>query len=113
MLSWYGQLYMGEGAAKYARRIRRRADAGKTDVGHWFITLASNGSDELDLIPGWLLSQKNFRARVPMIVGIAADRREALDLVVRIADECYRATGDANIREWLLSRERKKQAGVR
>ncbi len=104
MLSWYEPLYIGDSTGRYAGRIRKRLDAGRTDVGHYLITLASNGTDELDIIPSGLLTQSFLRERLPMIVGVASGRKEALRLVTAIAGDCVRQTGDVRIREWLTEK---------
>ena len=106
MLSWYEPLYIGGSTGRYARKIRRRLDSGKTDVGHYLITIASNGTDELDIVQSGLLSQTILRSRLPMIVGLASGRKEALDLAAVIAEDCLRETGDVRIRKWLTEKAR-------
>lgn len=100
-LRWRKDLYIGEGAAPDLRRIRKRLDADRTVSGFHLITLASNENDELDIIRSELVSQKALRERLPMIVGVAAGRSEALEMVVKIADECMRDTGGPGIRRYL------------
>ncbi len=101
-LTWNKTLYVGTEASKYEKRIRKRLDRGKSVIGHYLITIAEGQNDELDLISTTLLTQDILRARIPLIVGLAYDRREALDLLVRITDDCVRETGGAQIRKWLL-----------
>ena len=102
MLEWYDPLYVGDGVRRYVRKIKKRISSGRTDVGHYLITLAANGTDELDIISTTFLEQKILRDHLPMIVGIAADRKEAIGLAVRITSDCLESTGDVHIREWLL-----------
>ena len=100
-LRWRKDLYIGEGAAPELRRIKRRLDADRTVSGFHLITLASNENDELDIIRSEFVSQRALRERLPLIVGVASGRREALDIVVKIADECVRDTGGPGIRRYL------------
>lgn len=100
-MNWYEQLYIGERVLPYAKKIRKRLDAGQTDLGHYVITLASNPADLLDMMSTSFLTQESLRSRLPMIVGIAADRAEAEELVMNIVNDCVRETGGTDIRKYL------------
>ena len=105
MLKWYKELYIGKHAEKRINRIQNRIDRGKRLPRIWLISLAANGRDQLDIFDARNLYQPAFRARCPMIVGVAADYGEALELVIRMADDVYRSRGDGNIRAWVEGRE--------
>lgn len=101
-LLWSASLYTGDEIRRYEKKIRKKLNAGKTVIGHYLITIASNGKDELDIIPTSLLAQQALCGHLPMIVGLAYDRKEAMELVVRIVNDCMEKTGRPEIRKWLL-----------
>ena len=100
-LKWRDPLYVGESAKRSERRIRRRLDAGRADVGHYVVTLAANGVDELDVVGTGFLAQDALRDRLPLIVGLAGSRKEALGLVRTMAEDCVRETGGVRLRAYL------------
>ncbi|MDO5703417.1 MAG: hypothetical protein Q4G47_08700, partial [Lachnospiraceae bacterium] len=97
-VTWYKKLYVGQGMKKCAKRVRRQLDRGIIKKHCYVITLASNGVDCLDIIPSVFLRQKTLMNRLPMVVGLASSKDEAVDLVRMIAVDCLIATGDADIR---------------
>lgn len=109
MLKWYSGLYVGEQARRRINRIQKKIEHGRHMPDVWLISLASNGRDQLDIFDARDLLQPAFRARCPMIVGVAYDRYEAIQLVVRMAEEAYAERQDGNIRAWLEQMEEKAQ----
>lgn len=104
MLRWYNNLYLGNTVTGQEKKLMRRLEKGKPVPGVWLVTIASNEKNNLDLIPSELLLQKVFRAHCPMIVGIGFTKVEAMEILLRIAQEVYRDTENMNIRVWLLER---------
>ena len=100
-LKWSTNLYVGPSVARYSRRIRKRLDEGKSDVGHYLLTLAANENDELDILETFFLSQETIRDRLPAIVGIAGTKKEALELARKITEDCVQETGGADLRRYL------------
>ena len=101
MLTWYDPLYVGPKAAGDVRKMRKKLDRRKRDSGHYLITFASNGVDELDIIHSGFLSSESVYDHLPMIVGVAADKQEALSVAGRIIEDCIRYTGDTRVRAFL------------
>ena len=104
MLSFYKPLYTDVSLADRADRICRMLARGKTDTGCYVITLASNGTDHLDIISSLFLKQSLLRESLPMVVGVASSKKEALGLVQKITDDCLRETGGTDIRSWLTEK---------
>ena len=50
-----------------------------------------------------------MRRKLPMIYGIAKGYEEAVDLVVQMAEETYRETGNGDILRYLKSRCSERQ----
>ena len=107
------RLYIGKSAARYEKRIRARLDAGKTDTGHYLITLASNGTDMLDIIGTGFLVQPSLARRLPIIVGIARTKKEAVDMVVQMVDDCLASRGDCDLRAYFESAGEKTSSSGR
>lgn len=98
---WYKRLYVGEGMRGSERRVRRQLEKGLVKKPYYLITLASNGVDCLDIVHSFFLKQRVLRERLPMVVGVAETKQEALDIVRIIAVDCFVATGGADIRAFL------------
>ena len=109
MRKWYEPLYVDDNLKNRKLSIKKRLDSGKVDLGHYLVTLASNGSDQLDVISTSYLSQKALYERLPMVVGLASTKKEAMKLVVSIADDCIRGSGGADIRGYLLRDKREQE----
>lgn len=103
-MKWYPYLYVGENAEKKKNKIIRRLKTGTGMIDIWVITEAANGVDMLDIISSAWLKQPAVRRNLPMIVGIAKGYEEAVDLVVKIAEETWRHTGACDIRGYLRNR---------
>lgn len=99
-MKWHKDLYVGKQVRKHEKRIRRRLESGKTDVGHYLITLAENKHDQLDIINTVFLMRKERRETLPEIVGIAGSEDEAIELVEEMTQNCFAETGSANLREY-------------
>ena len=104
MLEWYKELYVGENARKNVSKVQRKLNHGKFHKGMFLITYASNPQNLLEIIGTEQLVQKTVYRRCPMIVGIAADRDEALLLVQQIVEETYAKQKDADVRRYLNER---------
>lgn len=101
MLNWYKGLYVGNNAKKKKRKLIRRINQGAGVIDVYLITLASNSRDQLDIFSANELLQKSRRKNCPVIVGLACGYWEALELVTRMTEQTYRATGTGAVRKWL------------
>lgn len=101
MIQWYKNLYIGDNAKKREKRIREKLEKRKLVKGIQLITLASNSENQLDVIPASLLKQDAVFNMLPVVVGIASDYDEAIEVVGRITAEVYLNTGDCQIRKFL------------
>ncbi|MGI6118201.1 MAG: hypothetical protein ACOYBC_07390 [Bilifractor sp.] len=102
-MKWYKELFTGKEAAKNAGRLIRNAEQGKFDPGLYLITLSSNGTDELDLVlASSIRGKKTAISRMPLVVGIAIGKHEAVQVAGEIARCAYFESGAASIRQWIL-----------
>lgn len=105
-MRWYEKLYVGEKARKNRYALIQAVRAGSR-TGYYVLTPASNGSDLLDLIPAAAFSQAYYQNGDCLIVGIAADYRDAAELAGRIVAEVHRKTGGFDMMEFLRSETEK------
>lgn len=101
MIQWYKNLYVGDTAKKREKRIRERLEKSKLVNRVQLITLASNPENQLDIIPASILKQNAVFELLPVVVGIASDYEEALEIIARITAEVYLNTGTCKIRDYL------------
>jgi len=97
-MKFYKYLYVGDNvkdAAKMKRKLKLHAG-----VDGYVICIAT-GEDQLEIYKAAYLKQKYYRYHPTIIVGIAANYDEAVDIVVQITKECLYATGECNLKEYL------------
>ena len=112
MLEWYKKLYIGENAKKDAAKAKWRLNHGKLQMNMFLVTYASNPENLLEIIGTEQLLQKTISRRCPMIVGLAASKEEAMQIVQQIVEETYAKQNDADVRRYLSERLIKKQENV-
>jgi len=92
---------MGEYAGKKKNKIKWKVNHGVGMVDTYLITLPTNSSNLLDILPSWNLKWTFIRQGCPMIIGIADGYEEAAYLVSSIVWEVYKATGAFEIEKYL------------
>lgn len=100
-MKWYPKLYIGSGAQPNAGKIIRKLKKNTIQPGIYVITLAENGQDMLDILPSVMLQQTKVREQLPMIVGLAKGKREALELARQIVQDTFDATGGCDVPGYL------------
>lgn len=104
MADYLAHLYIGKTAEGLEKKIRRAVRSGRIVSGLEtvrLITLASNGTDQLDILPVHWLKQKPLREQLPLIVGFANGREEAFQVVTRMVSDVMRTTGGCDLCSWL------------
>ena len=101
MLTWREPLYIEDQLKKREKRLKKRLNDGKADVGHYLITLSQNPNDNLDIISTSYLKQRSLYNMLPTVVGIAASKTGAIKLVRLIAEDCLAKTKGLDIRAFL------------
>ncbi|MDO4632323.1 MAG: hypothetical protein Q4B01_00530 [Eubacteriales bacterium] len=112
-MRWYRNLYLGEGLEKKKDRLIRKIEQGRGVPGVYVITLASNGTDLMDVFAADYLMQPALHRSCPMILGLCRGRDEAVDLSVEIVLDMYRQTGGFRLPEYLkemMNRENADEA---
>ncbi|MEE1114261.1 MAG: hypothetical protein UHN88_04215 [Eubacterium sp.] len=106
---WLKKPYLSGNAEKEIRKIRRAVDKRSWYPGLYLITIAASDRDMLDIISARYLLEKSVADRLPVIVGAAFGRGEAMDLITRMAEDTFRATGGCDIRSFLMRQNRTEE----
>ena len=104
MLEWYEKLYIGENAQKDAAKAMRKLNHGKLQMNMFLVTYATNPENLFDIIGTEQLIQSAVHRRCPMIIGLAANKGEALQIVQQIVEDTYKKQQDVDVRRYLSER---------
>ena len=96
---WHSRFYAGDKVKERLEEIKSDLEHGKKVKNIYLITLCENGRDQLDLFPARTLHAQHPGGRQKVIVGIAGDKTEAVSLIAKMAEDCTRETGEADIRK--------------
>ena len=86
---FHNKLYFDEESAKQKKKIMKKLKHNKETIGVYVITLSLNPEDELDIYPSYVLRQKEYINKDIIVVGIASDREKAMELLVKMTDDCF------------------------
>lgn len=101
-MKFYRHLYIGDTVRNPIKTKWRLKHHAGTMV--YVITLAQ-GDDQLEIYHSAYLKQKYFRYHPPVIVGIASNHDEAVEIVIKITQECLDATGECDLKKYLKQRD--------
>lgn len=100
-INWYNHLYVGEKAKKKRYHIIQdiRKETSHSDI--YVITPAMNGNNILDIYPTTFFKSSFLQEETFLILGIAADYFEALEVAGRVIQDLYRKTGGFDLTDFL------------
>ena len=93
MVNYYKKLYLTKKTEKKIEKIKWKLAAGAGMVNVHLIALSENENDVFDIYPAYLFKQRYFRKRNYTIVGVAENKRAAMQLVQRMIEECCTRSG--------------------
>lgn len=96
----YPRLYVGESVNNPDKLIHKLQKHAKR-VNAYVITLSKNPYDQLEIYQAGYLSQKYYKENPPYIIGIASNYEEAVEIIIRIAEETVSVRGDCRLKEYL------------
>lgn len=99
IMKFYKNLYVGDtvkNPEKVKWKLKHRA--GQMNI---YVIAFAEGSDQLEFYHCAFLKQKYYRKHAPYIIGIANGREEAVEIVERIAMECFKAGRGGNLKDYL------------
>ncbi|MFP3154978.1 hypothetical protein LQZ18_11260 [Lachnospiraceae bacterium ZAX-1] len=97
---WYRNMYASENIAHKKERIKWKIKHNAGQINIYVIALAANPKNLLEIIPAIEMMQKAYPKKDMFIVGIAKGYEEAVDLIVQIIMEVYRATDGFQVRDY-------------
>ncbi len=101
MHKFYKNLYWDEKIPEKKRnRIKWCLKVSKRAKPCYVITLC-NGPDQLEIYNSWVLLQPYYRKNPRFIIGIAGSNGAAVEIVQKIAEDCYRKNKDADLKKYL------------
>lgn len=102
-LTYRPDLYLGDSINENKLdKIIKKLEKKPIFSGIFLITVSRNASDQLDIFDARQLAQSYYKKNPPYVVGIAGSHDEAVELVERLVQECFRARGDCALKEYLL-----------
>lgn len=107
MLEWHRDMYMDEVVAEQAERYKQIVEDDKICIPTIYcIALASNPDNLLDIISCNELMFAHYRRNNIQVVGLAASYKNAVELVISIILDVYKATGSYNVRNYFAGKEK-------
>lgn len=99
---WSGKLYVGDGVVQTQSALRADIDAGNVlkYKKEYVVVLALNPQNLLELLPVKELALPYYREAGLHIVGLAADKSEAQELVRRMIEEVVRVQGNTDVKAY-------------
>ena len=108
---FYKNLYVGP-SIDDPEKVKRKLISGAGQFTIYVIALSPSvpgpGSNQLEILHSANLQQPYYTQYPPFIIGIAAGRSEAVDLVRDLVQESYEHTGSGDVRAYLFPHGIKK-----
>ncbi len=98
-------LYMHDSMRRKKDRVIRRLEKGKFRSSVFLIVLSESPQNQLEILDSRMLAQKAYPDMDNLIVGLAKNHKEAMDLVEEIVKEVYNETKGTDIRSYILNQE--------
>ena len=101
-LTYHPKLYLGKGIKrKKLDKLKKQLEKRPLLSGVILITLSRNPIDQLEIYEARQLQQSYYKKYPPFVVGLAADRQDAVEIVKLIVQECMDKRGDCALKEYL------------
>lgn len=99
-MDWYQNLYIGENIRKKKNTVIQKLEKQKRLSGIQIIILPPGEQNQLEIISSEQLYRYRKQEKQIRILGLAADKGEAGELVRQMAEEVLRSRGDIQIKEY-------------
>lgn len=106
-IRFFGQPYIGD-SIKKPNKVIKKLRRGKKQLKVYLIVLAE-GNGQLEIYHNIFLRQWYYKENPPLIIGIAGDHKEAVELVCRITEEALEKTGKADLKGYLKTKVKKEK----
>lgn len=101
MIVWCKCLYYKNHAGHRIEEWKRKIEKKKPVFSLYCICIASNPSNLLDIMNVNELLFPYYQKRKVIIVGLAGNRKEAIELAAEIIEEVYTKTGGFDVRNFI------------
>ena len=108
---FYCDLYVSEELKWTRERTIAKLKRGELKVPVYVIALSQSEQNHLEFFSSLLLKQHIYEEAPLFIVGIAREYFQAAELVKQIAEEVYAQTKGADIRGFILKRQKEYEKG--
>lgn len=98
---WYDHLYLGKKCLHRANRLKYKIANKLPHQTVYLITLPQGKNSVLEIIPSTVLLQEAYPDQDMRIVGMGANRGEAMELTRQIIDEVYHQQGNFDVAAFL------------
>ena len=106
---WLRDLYLGPSVKGKEKQIKKSLLKRTQQPNLQVLLISQSETEQIEILPAAQLRQKHFPSFQWHVLGLAGGREEAFSLVETIADETYRATGDCDMKTYLLQKEYQKK----
>ena len=105
-MKYYYNLYWSAEFEKNKDEIINKLESNTVQLNKYLVVLSDNPRNHLEYFDSVLLQQEILGRRELFVIGIAAGHYGAMEIVESITQEVYTETGEADIRGYLLERQR-------
>lgn len=105
-MKFYKYLYIGDTVKELPKIKQKLKLHAGTSV---YVICIAGGDDQLEIYHSAYLKQKYYRYHPPVVIGIASDYDEAVEIIIKITKECLEATGGCNLKEYLKEKAKGMQ----
>ena len=105
-MKFYCDLYVSECWQKKKEKIIKKLKKNRIQPQVYVIALSQGDQNELEFFSSILLKQHVFDNTEVFVVGIANGYDESLFMVRNIAEQIYAETGTADLRKYILERQK-------
>ena len=105
MVKWAQHIYMGERIKKRSTRYMHRIETGHRMAGLYVIILSPHPDNQLEILQAVELYQPLERNRLSVIVGLAYDYAETLEILYRIIEDAESIGMQGKLKAFLMQQE--------
>lgn len=105
-MDWYQELYIGETVKNRQQEIIRKVELEQRLSKVLLIITASGEQNQLEILNTGEYYKQRKRTGDGLIVGIAGSGSEAAQLVRQMTEDVYLASGNANLRDYFIQKQK-------
>lgn len=98
---WYDNLYLGKKCLRQVNRLKYKIVNRIPHRAVYLIVLPQNEHAVLEMIPSTSLLQEMYPRESLQVIGMGANRSEALELIRQIIDEVYQQQGNFDVAAYM------------